>query len=207
VTTAQKTVSGPSAAVSSETAGHASPPVSGDNPQGDILKILLEGIHDVSKTLATDFKLMQVLRIVFESLFRAGRFQRVILFTRDGGANAMRVRMAFGIQSEGLVSSSFTLRMQSATDLFFGCCRRNADVHILDSAAPKVAPLLPAGFHDKLKSQSMILLPLVRNGDWLGLIYADTLDRKTGDIPREEMDLLKTLRSQAVVAIKTASAD
>jgi hypothetical protein len=115
--------------------------------------------------------------------------------------------MAFGIQSEGLVSSSFTLRMQSATDLFFGCCRRNADVHILDSAAPKVAPLLPAGFHDKLKSQSMILLPLVRNGDWLGLIYADTLDRKTGDIPREEMDLLKTLRSQAVVAIKTASAD
>jgi hypothetical protein len=53
----------------------------------------------------------------------------------------------------------------------------------------------------------MILLPLVRNGDWLGLIYADTLDRKIGDIPREEMDLLKTLRSQAVVAIKTASAD
>jgi eukaryotic-like serine/threonine-protein kinase len=175
--------------------------------QAEVLKILLEGIHDVSKTLATDFKLMQVLRIVLETLYRAGRFQRVVLFTRDGSANAMRVRMAFGFQSEALVSSGFTLKMQSATDLFFGCCKRNADVHILDSAAPKVAPLLPAGFHEKLKSQSMILLPLVRNGDWLGLIYADTLDRKTGDIPREEMDLLKTLRSQAVVAIKTASAD
>lgn len=203
--TSAPTTAAPAMSSSETTAGTT--PAGADVAQGEIVKILLEGIHDVSKTLATDFKLMQVLRIVLEALYRAGRFQRVVLFTRDGGANAMRVRMAFGMQSEGLVSSAFTLKMQSATDLFFGCCRRNADVHILDSAAPKVAPLLPAGFHEKLKSQSMILLPLVRNGDWLGLIYADTLDRKTGDIPREEMDLLKTLRSQAVVAIKTASAD
>jgi len=164
--------------------------------------LLVSGISDISQTLAGDFELLGVMRIIVETLYRGASFQRVMLFIKDPAGTKLICRIGFGTGSDNFVRERFSLSLAPARDVFFGCLSRNADLLINDTASEKISGYFPDGYHKTFGAQSALLLPICSQKSPLGLLYADTLDCKTGDLPPSEMALLRTLRSQAVLAMK-----
>lgn len=175
-----------------------------DSPIADAEQqsLLVSGIRDISQTLAGDFELLDVMRIIVETLYRGGSFQRVMLFIKDPAGTKLICRIGFGVGSDHFVQERFSLSLAPARDVFFGCLSRNADLLINDTSCEKISGHLPDGYHKLFGAQSALLLPICAQKVPLGLLYADTLDRKSGDLPRSQMDLLRTLRSQALLAMK-----
>jgi GAF domain-containing protein len=160
------------------------------------------GISDISQTLAGDFELLQVMRIVMETLYRGSPFQRVLLFTKDAAGEKLLCRIGFGPGSETFVSEKFAISLAPSRDVFHGCLSSNADLMINDTSAEKIASVLPKWFQPRFAAQSAILLPLTVQKKTLGLLYLDTLDSPVAELTQSDMRLLRTLRSQAVLAMK-----
>jgi serine/threonine protein kinase len=164
--------------------------------------LLVAGISDISQTLAGDFELLQVMRIIVETLYRGSSFKRVLLFTKDGAGTKVVCRIGFGAGSEKFVSERFAISLSPSRDVFYGCLSRNADLLMADTGAAKIAPYLPDWFRREFASQSALLLPITAQKKVLGLLYADSVDSKIAELQPSEMELLRTLRSQAVLAMK-----
>jgi HD-like signal output (HDOD) protein len=164
--------------------------------------LLVAGISDISQTLAGDFELLQVMRIIVETLYRGSSFKRVLLFTKDVGGSKVVCRIGFGAGSEKFVRERFAISLSPSRDVFYGCLSRNADLLIADTSAENIAPHLPTWFRPEFSARSALLLPITAQAKVLGLLYADSVDCNTSELQPSEMGLLRTLRSQAVLAMK-----
>ncbi len=188
-------VSGGSDAVTGEIATSALP--SADDRRAQ----LLAGIQDITDTLAGEYDLNQALRIILETIYRGARFDRVMLFSRAPNGRSMICRHAFGRDGERLVSEGFSLSLEPARTVFYGALSRGADVAIQDVNSAKVAPLMPSWYAKKLGARGMLLLPLMVKARAIGLIYADCAQAVVS-FDEADLRLLRTLRSQAVMAIR-----
>ena len=76
------------------------------------------------------------------------------------------------------------------------------DILISDTNDPKIKPRIPDWFRKALTSETFVLFPLTIKGNPVAMIYADK--DAAGDIviPEKELSLLRTLRNQALLAIK-----
>ncbi|MBC7624209.1 MAG: HDOD domain-containing protein [Aeromicrobium sp.] len=164
--------------------------------------MLVAGISDISQTLAGDFELLHVMRIIVETLYRGSSFRRVLLFTKDAAGEKLSCRMGFGPGSAAFVSEKYAISLAASRDVFYGCLSRNADLMINDTAAEKIAAVLPPWYQSRFNAQSALLLPLTAQKKTLGLLYLDTVDSQVNELQQTDMALLRTLRSQAVLAMK-----
>jgi eukaryotic-like serine/threonine-protein kinase len=162
---------------------------------------LIAGIQDITETLAGEYDLAQALRIILETIYRSGRFARVLLFTRDVRGENLLCRLAFGRDAERVTSEQLPISLAPARTVFYGAISRGADVAIQDVQSDKVAPLIPEWYKKKLNARGMLLLPLMIKSRAAGLIYADC-DMPAAQFEEEDLRLLRTLRSQAVMAIR-----
>ena len=163
--------------------------------------MLTAGIQDISNSLVDDFKLNDILRIILETMYRAMGFKRVLLCIRDARSNSMQGRFGLGPDSVAL-SRSFRFSLEHGNDVFFAACARGADILISDTDDPKIAARIPEWYHKLTPARSFILLPLTIKGKPVALIYADADAANSIIIPEKELSLLRTLRNQAVLAIK-----
>lgn len=164
--------------------------------------VLAAGVQDIISTLVSDYQLNDVLRIIIETMYRGIGFSRVILCIRDAKANALRGRIGFGEDADGIVKRGFMIPLSQNQDVFYAAISRGADICIEDLAAERIRAHVPEWYRATLVAHGMVLFPIVINAQPLALIYADT-DRpgKLGFAP-DELSLLKTLRNQAVLAFK-----
>lgn len=169
--------------------------------QPDAQAVLTAGIQDISNSLVDDFKLNDILRIILETMYRAMGFKRVLLCIRDARSNSMQGRFGLGPDSVAL-SRSFRFSLEHGNDVFFAACARGADILISDTDDPKIAARIPEWYHKLTPARSFILLPLTIKGKPVALIYADADAANSIIIPEKELSLLRTLRNQAVLAIK-----
>lgn len=169
--------------------------------QPDAQAVLTAGIQDISNSLVDDFKLNDILRIILETMYRAMGFKRVLLSIRDVRSNSMQGRFGLGPDSVAL-SRSFRFSLEHGNDVFFAACARGADILISDTDDPKIATRIPEWYHKLTPARSFILLPLTIKGKPVALIYADADAANSIVIPEKELSLLRTLRNQAVLAIK-----
>lgn len=169
--------------------------------QPDAQAVLTAGIQDISNSLVDDFKLNDILRIILETMYRAMGFKRVLLSIRDVRSNSMQGRFGLGPDSVAL-SRSFRFSLEHGNDVFFAACARGADILISDTDDPKIATRIPEWYHKLTPARSFILLPLTIKGKPVALIYADADAANSIIIPEKELSLLRTLRNQAVLAIK-----
>ena len=165
---------------------------------------LAAGIQDITNAMVSDFKLADVLRMVIETMFRAIGFDRVVFCMRDAKTDTVCGRLGLGEGSAELVKL-FKIPLQvPKPDLMAAVCLKGIDSLISDSTDAKIQSRLPAWYASSAGARSFLLLPLHVKGTPLGLIYADTL----GDVPlaldERELTLLRTLRSQAIMAFKHA---
>lgn len=162
---------------------------------------LLAGIQDVSNALVSDFKLNDVLRIILETMYRAKGFKTVILCIRDTRSNSMQGRFGFGPQALE-IAKHFRFSLVFTPDIFHAALANGVDILITDTNETKIAARIPAWFRRAISSETFLLFPLCIKNRPVALIYADRAHAGEIVLPEKELSLLRTLRNQALLAIK-----
>jgi len=167
--------------------------------------VLSTGIRDVAETLTADFALNDVLQMVLEIMYRGMGFSHTMIFIRDTGSNTMRARFGFGAGIERIVSQcSFPLTF--APDVFHVALEKCADIVIENTQAENIMQRIPDWYRQVVSAKSFLLLPVVLKNRTLGLLYADSERPEGIKINSEQISLLRTLRSQVVLALKLSGA-
>ncbi len=173
-------------------------------PSADAQAVLTAGIQDISNSLVDDFALNDVLRIILETMYRAIGFRRVLLALRDGKSGQMTGRFGLGPEVNELARQfRFPLAAQ-LHDVFQLATGRGVDIIINDIDEPKIADKVPGWFRERIPAKTFVLFPLNIKGKPVALIYCDKDQAGSISIPEKELTLLKTLRNQALLAIKQA---
>ena len=170
----------------------------------DAQAVLTAGIQDISNTLVDGFKLNDILRIILETMYRAMGFKRVVLCIRDAKAGVMQGRFGFGPEANE-VAKAFRFPLSFSPDVFHASTSKGVDILISDINDPKIAARVPEWYRKAVPAQSFVLFPLNMKGNSIALIYADNDVPGGIDIPEKELSLLRTLRNQAILAIKQGS--
>ncbi|RIX42477.1 MAG: serine/threonine protein kinase [Rhodocyclales bacterium GT-UBC] len=175
---------------------------SGELPSAvDAQSVLTAGIQDISNTLVDGFKLNDILRIILETMYRAMGFKRVLLCIRDAKNGTMQGRFGFGPDTTE-IAKLFRFPLTFTPDIFHVATSKGVDILINDINDPKIAERIPEWFRKALPARSFVLFPLNIKGNPVALIYADRDEAGGISIPEKELSLLRTLRNQAVLAIK-----
>jgi serine/threonine protein kinase len=166
--------------------------------------VLSAGIQDISNTLVEDFRLNDVLRIILETMYRAMGFKRVLLCVRDARSNTMCGRFGFGPEV-GELARQLRFSLAARPDNVFNVATaRGVDVLISDVDDPKIAARVPAWYRKSVAARTFVLFPLTIKARPVAMIYADKDRPGELRISEQELAMLRTLRNQAVLAIKQA---
>ena len=166
--------------------------------------ILMAGIQDISNTLVEEFKLNDLLRIILETMYRAKGFKRVILCVRDAQNNTMLGRFGFGPDAID-ISRRFNFSMVFTPDIFHAALSKGVDILISDTNDAKIATRIPEWFRKGVNAGTFVIFPLCIKKNPVAMIYADCDQAGEIIITEKELSLLRTLRNQAVLAIKQSS--
>lgn len=190
-------------------AGAVGAPAAGADPiaqddSASVESILMAGIQDISNTLVEEFKLNDVLRIILETMYRAKGFKRVILCIRDAKNNTMLGRFGFG--PDALEKAKrFNFSLTFTPDIFHAALSKGVDLMISDTNDPKIATRIPEWFRKGVGAETFVIFPLCIKGNPVAMIYADRDYAGEIVIPEKELSLLRTLRNQALLAIKQST--
>ena len=178
-------------------------PAVAEPPRDQAVEMLAAGIQDVTTTLVSDgFRLNEVLRMILETMFRALGFQRVVFCLRDPKIDTLTGRFGLG-EGAREVAAAFKVPLKTGTpDLFTAVCIKGVDTQIADMASANLAGRLPPWYMKTVNAPSFLLLPLVMKNATFALIYADHAQARAINLGEQELSLLRTLRSQAVMAFK-----
>jgi serine/threonine protein kinase len=175
-------------------------------PPGQVADMLAAGIQDITNSMVADsFKLNEVLRMILETMYRALGFRRVVFCLRDPKTETLTGRFGLGEGVDG-VSRAFKVPLRARAgvppDLFSAVCIKGADTLIADATTPAMASRLPAWFREQVNAPAFLLLPMVMKGATFALIYADKAQPGGIELGEKELNLLRTLRNQAVMAFR-----
>jgi len=167
----------------------------------DARAILTAGIQDISNSLVDSCSLNDILRMILETMYRSMGFQHVLLCIKDGKQNTMQGRFGFGADINQ-IAKNFKFPLSYSADVFHAATSKGVDILISDINDPKIKPHIPDWYRKTIASQTFVLFPLNIKNVPVALIYADK--ERAGDIvmPENELSLLRTLRNQAILAIR-----
>jgi serine/threonine protein kinase len=166
---------------------------------------LTAGIQEITHALVGEHPLNDVLRIILETMYRTIGFHRVLLFLADARGQSLRCRFGFGPDVEAIVQRGLAAPINGPRDLFYAAVTLGNDLCIEDLEADKVRAHVPAWYRDAIGARGMLLLPIVQRKRTLGLIYADSDEPQVLRFRAEEMGMLRTLRNQALLALRQAA--
>ena len=167
----------------------------------DPAQVLGAGIQDIAETLVGDFKLSDLLRIILETMYRAMGFSRVMLFMRDPRTPTMIARLGYGIDIERIMRE-LRLPLGPNQDVFSVVLEKNVDLLVFDIEAENIRSRIPDWFRKNSLGQTFVALPMVVDKNPIGMFYGEKALAGELEIGAREMNLLKTLRNQAVLALK-----
>jgi HD-like signal output (HDOD) protein len=167
----------------------------------DPYQVLSAGIRDVTETLTGEFALNDVLQMVLETMYRGMGFTRTLIFIRDTQLSTMRARFGFGAGTERIIAKcSFPLAF--APDVFHVALQKGVDISIENAQAAKIVDRIPLWHREAINASSFLLLPIMMKQHAIGLLYADYERPDAMKIDAELLGLMRTLRSQVVLAFK-----
>jgi hypothetical protein len=112
-------------------------------------------------------------------------------------------RFGFGQDTADIVKK-FRFSLSFNADVFHLATSKGVDIIITDIDDPKIADKIPDWYRKTMVAKTFVLFPLTIKGNPVALIYADRDTAGSIVIPEKELTLLKTLRNQAVLAIKSS---
>lgn len=163
--------------------------------------VLSEGIQEVTNTLVDEYKLNDIMQMVLEVIHRGMGFQRTMIFVRDPKNKQMAARFGFGADIDSLLGK-FRFALDASQDVFNLSMTKGVDLMIEDISADNIAAKIPKWYTGAVDCQSFLLLPIMVNQKAVGLFYADSQQAHSMQISPRQLSMLRTLRNQAVLAIK-----
>ncbi len=172
----------------------------------EVAQMLSAGIQDITNSMVAEgFKLNEVIRMVLETMFRALHFQRIVFCLRDAKTETLTGRFGLGDRAADIAAIfRVPLRLPAGArpDLFTAVCLKGVDTLITDAGAPAILSRVPDWHRKQVHAPAFLLLPLAMKGAPFGLIYADKASPGAIDLDEKELNLLRTLRNQAVMAFR-----
>jgi serine/threonine protein kinase len=168
--------------------------------------LLTTGIQDITNALVSDCTLNDVLRIILETMYRGVGFTRVLLFIRDPATNSLKSRLGFGLNVDETIRGGFSIPVGGARDVFQAAITSGADILIDDIEAEGIRTHVPQWYRKHIPAASFALFPVIVGKSPIGMLYGDADAAGRLKFPADELAMLKTLRNQAVLAIKHHSA-
>lgn len=173
--------------------------------KADPESILSAGIQDVTNTLVMDYTLNDVLQMVLETMYRAMRFNRILIFVGDSRTGSMRARLGFGRDIDNLLPK-FHFPLHFEADVFHIALQKGVDIVIENVTAANIASKIPCWHSNAVSAKSFLLLPIMINSKPIGMFYADMENPDSLQLTPRQLSLLRTLRNQAILAIKQKQA-
>lgn len=169
------------------------------------ISVLTAGLQDITDLLVQDStRLDDVMRVLVEAVYRALAPQRVVLcWRRDGKSPVLSGRLGLGLHAAEAARAFQLPTMAQAHDLFSVVCAKNVDTLLADAHCADIAGKLPSWYRQQVDAATMLLLPLSFKQQSLGLLYVDRAAAASLHLNERVLSLLKTLRNQALMALRT----
>jgi len=166
---------------------------------GNTQEMLLAGLADASESLARGADLNGVIRIVLETIHSGLGYARTALVMRDAASGVFRTRASFGNPRP-----MFSFPGTGSGHLFVAALAHATDLHIADVSTEKIRAALPIWFaRDFPMARSFLLMPVALSGRAVGFFYADRPLVDPRGLTPEELNLVRSLRNQVVLAMRT----
>ena len=167
----------------------------------DAPTLLAAGIQDISNSLVEGCPLNDILRMILETMYRAMGFKHVLLCIKDGRQGTMNGRFGFGAEIVE-IAREFKFPLGFSADVFHAALSKGADILITDINDAKIRERIPAWYRNAVAAQTFVLFPLNIKNTPVAMIYADREFPGEISFSEKELSLLRTLRNQALLAIK-----
>ncbi len=173
-----------------------------DSSSKSVDKTLTDGIQDITNTLTSEFSVNQILQMILETIYRAYSGSRVVLCLRDGKSNSIKARFGYGEDIENFISY-FSIPLEGQSNVFHVAFKNNADIRIENTRDEKILDKIPTWYHRKIAAQGFTIFPIIIKDTPIALIYIDSANADSIEITDNQLSLLKTLRNQAILALKS----
>ncbi|MEN8179513.1 MAG: HDOD domain-containing protein [Pseudomonadota bacterium] len=171
-------------------------------PSRDTEAMLMDGLQEVTGLLVGEYSVAEIFNVVLESMYRSMDFRQVVLALLDRKSGQMVGRLGFGEESDSFIKQ-FKFPIHYSVDVFHGALKNAVDVYISNTADKKMQADIPDWYKKISDAGSFLLFPLVVNQRPVGLIYADHAKSNGLEIDKKKLNLLKMLRNQIVLAVKS----
>ncbi len=167
--------------------------------------ILTEGLQEITgMLLEEEANLSQIFNVVIETIYRAFAYEHVILALQDKNRKEYCAKMGFGANVEKLITQ-FHFPAKFSSNVFHAAINNDVDLYIENASDKKIRANIPEWHQQILNSGSFFIFPLVVNQRPLGLIYADHTKPNGVSLSKKQLNLVKALRNQLILAIKSRS--
>jgi len=164
-------------------------------------KALTDGIQDITNTLTGDYTINQIFQMILETIYRAFSGSRVVLCLKDKNTNCISARFGYG-ENVDQVIDKFSIPMAYQADVFHIAFKNNQDIRIENTQEENIKKRIPDWYHRDIGASSFTIFPVNINHSPIALIYIDSSQGNPISVSDSQLGLIKTLRNQAVLAIK-----
>lgn len=170
--------------------------------QTSVDKTLTDGIQDITNTLTSDFTINQIMEMILETIYRAFDGCRVLLCLRNAKTASITARFGYGDDIDNLIPH-FVIPLKYHPDVFHISFKNNVDIRIENTSDEKIRGKIPAWYYQHINARSFTIFPIIIKHSPIALIYIDSANGDSIGIDDNQLGLLKTLRNQAILALKT----
>jgi hypothetical protein len=163
--------------------------------------ILSSGTQDITNAMVEGRSLNDILRVIIETIYTGIGSDHVVFALRDPKSAKMVGRFGLGDGIEELVRQ-FQFSLDFVPDVFHMALQKNIDILITDTGDPKILSRIPDWHRRAFSAGAFLLFPIVIKDKPFGMIYADAAKANSIEIEEDELKLLRTLRNQAVLAVR-----
>ncbi|MCW8945810.1 MAG: HDOD domain-containing protein [Sedimenticola sp.] len=173
-----------------------------DDPAINAEIVLTEGLQEVTSLLLDDdANVVQIFNVVLETIYRALAFDRVVLCLQDRATNQIKAKLGFGNDIENFINR-FHFPRQYSADVFHASLKNGVDLAISNAHDKKIEADLPEWYKKIANAGSFLIFPLVVKQTPLGLIYADHTQPNGVTLTAKQLNLIKALRNQVILAFR-----
>ena len=163
--------------------------------------VLSGGTQDITNAMVEGRSLNDILRVIIETIYTGMGSDHVVFALRDSKSARMMGRFGLGDGIDELIPQ-FQFPLDFVPDVFHVALQKNIDILISDTADPKIVTRIPPWYRKAFSAGAFVLFPILIKDRPFGMIYADVDRPRSITIEEDELKLLRTLRNQAVLAVR-----
>jgi HD-like signal output (HDOD) protein len=166
-------------------------------------ELVLSRLQDLTHLITERQSLSAILLTALECLHTGFGYARSILLLRDAGTPKMRARVWCGAITK-VQADQLEIDIDSPGDLFAAAIRRGSDLQIQNALDPAISLRLPGYFTRACpQTTSFIMLPILSENSPIACVLVGRDVAEPEPISPEDIRLLRTVRGQIVLAMKT----